>query len=408
MKGRPSRMLSRADHLTFRGNLRETRYGWLRLTPAYSLALVRELLPPPEPGERVLDPFCGTGTTALACAERGVAAATSDINPFLLWLASVKSRRYAPAEIAEFGALGERLARQLARARRRQRRWVPPLHQIEKWWGEAELAELALLHHELGRAAASPNALDLARVAFCQSLIASANVSFGHQSMSFARKKLAHDAESAVRDSWQRATHSIAQAAASPIAEPPQVLHCDARELDRCFARAAFTRVITSPPYPNRMSYVRELRPYMYWLGYLTDGRGAGELDWSAIGGTWGTATSRVARWEPSDGERVPVRSFARLVSGIDKTSPLLARYVHKYFCDMTRHSEALLSLVARGGSVHYIVGNSKFYDVLVPVERIFAGIFAAVGFTNTRVKRIRKRSSKRELFEFVVSARRA
>ncbi|WP_322490103.1 hypothetical protein [Chloroflexus sp.] len=37
--------------------------------------------------------------------------------------------------------------------------------------------------------------------------------------------------------------------------------------------------VITSPPYPNRMSYIRELRPYMYWLGYLNNGRDAGELD---------------------------------------------------------------------------------------------------------------------------------
>ena len=27
------------------------------------------------------------------------------------------------------------------------------------------------------------------------------------------------------------------------------------------------------------MSYIRELRPYMYWLGYLTDARQAGQMD---------------------------------------------------------------------------------------------------------------------------------
>jgi len=27
----------RSDYLTFKGNLRQTRYGWLRLTPAYSV-----------------------------------------------------------------------------------------------------------------------------------------------------------------------------------------------------------------------------------------------------------------------------------------------------------------------------------------------------------------------------------
>ena len=36
----------------------------------------------------------------------------------------------------------------------------------------------------------------------------------------------------------------------------------------------------------------------MYWLGYLEQPRDAGELDWQAIGGTWGAATSRVAAWE--------------------------------------------------------------------------------------------------------------
>ena len=52
------------------------------------------------------------------------------------------------------------------------------------------------------------------------------------------------------------------------------------------------------------MSYIRELRPYMYWLSYLRDGREAGELDWKAIGGTWGIATSRVGKWSPSEGDQ--------------------------------------------------------------------------------------------------------
>src|SRR5262245_48091231 len=97
---------ARHDHLTFRGNLRQSRYGWLRLTPAYSVHLVGELLSTLNArGERVLDPFCGTGTTALACAERGISAETSDINPFLVWLARTKTRVYSNAAIARFQRL---------------------------------------------------------------------------------------------------------------------------------------------------------------------------------------------------------------------------------------------------------------------------------------------------------------
>ena len=62
-----------------------------------------------------------------------------------------------------------------------------------------------------------------------------------------------------------------------------------------------FDLVITSPPYANRMSYIRELRPYMYWLDFLSNGRDAGELDWETIGGTWGIATSKL-----TDGNVLP------------------------------------------------------------------------------------------------------
>ena len=58
--------LGRSEHLTFKGNGHESRYGWLRLTPAYSLHLVAQIIGDHATDKPiVLDPFCGTGTTAL-------------------------------------------------------------------------------------------------------------------------------------------------------------------------------------------------------------------------------------------------------------------------------------------------------------------------------------------------------
>ncbi|MFZ5890831.1 MAG: SAM-dependent methyltransferase [Myxococcota bacterium] len=401
----------RHDRLTYRGNLKETRYGWLRLTPAYSVHLVEELLANARASdERVLDPFCGTGTTALVCALRGIAADTTDINPFLVWLAKVKTRHYSARERNRFSELGEELSR-VWRTRRKSTDWLPPLHQIEKWWDHEALGALGRMLAELERVQATETkaVVDLAKVAFCQTLIACANVSFGHQSMSFAKQKKRSSASSELAHSaWQRAVSTIAESSKTAVLRRPGVKLVDARSLGSAFDANTFSRVITSPPYPNRMSYVRELRPYMYWLRYLSDGRAAGELDWRAIGGTWGAATSRVGRWEPGDGDEVPVRGFAETVRRVARKSPLLARYLHKYFADMARHCRELYPLVAPRGTLHYVVGNSKFYDVLVPVERIFAELFEAAGFRNAQCLAIRKRSSKRELFEFLVSAEKA
>jgi hypothetical protein len=403
----PELQLRRFDHLSFKGNLKHTRYGWLRLTPAYSVHLVAELLDQAGTESRVLDPFCGTGTTALVCAQKGLACDTTDINPFLVWLARAKAQGYLAHDLQRFRQLGRSIAQAMRTAKAGG--WTPDLHQIEKWWDHKTLAALGEGMAGIKRADAAPGVVDLLKIAFCRTLIERANVSFGHQSMSFKKgspnlELIAPDGHM-VAETWLQAVEDLIGGAATPVLKTPRIILLDARHLDRGLKPAAYDLVITSPPYPNRMSYIRELRPYMYWLGYLSDGRAAGELDWQAIGGTWGCATSNVGKWKPADGATVPFRGFHKILEAISKHSPLLANYVQKYFVDMVEHVSALARVVAPGGAVHYVVGNSKFYDVLLPVEQIFAALFEAAGFEKCEARAIRKRSSKKELFEYIVSA---
>ena len=398
----------RRDELTYRANLRAARYGWLRLTPAYSVHLVRSLLAEhARYGGRILDPFCGTGTTALVCAERGLACDTTDINPFLVWLARAKTRRYSKDDLAAFRSLARAVDGAMRGARAPS--WVPRIHNVERWWSASVLSALGRGREAIRRAGggASPRARDLLDVAFCRAMIESANVSFGHQSMSFADGAGAGAGADDVRGRWARAVEAIAGAAESPIGRLPSVRLVDARQL-HTELKKRFDCVITSPPYPNRMSYVRELRPYMYWLGYIEDAREAGELDWKAIGGTWGCATSNVGKWSPPPASaNVPHASFAEIVASIRARSDVLARYVAKYFHDTVLHAASVFDVTSPGASIHYIVGNSKFYDVVLPVESLYAAIFESAGFVDARVTTIRKRSSKKELYEFVVSAKR-
>lgn len=199
----------------------------------------------------------------------------------------------------------------------------------------------------------------------------------------------------------------LAGAARNPTGQT-NVVRADSRRLSKKDT-GLVNRVITSPPYVNRMSYIRELRPYMYWLGYLTNGRDAGEMDWEAIGGTWGIATSRLGEWSASpDGfQSLLLRSAAdRIAHDRNKNGSILAKYVLRYFDDMWRHFQSLVPTLGNGARLHYIVGNSTFYNVLVPVERLYAEMLARLGFTGVECAPIRKRNSKKELIEFDVRAR--
>jgi hypothetical protein len=410
---------SRREQHTFRGNLKSTRHGWLRLTPAYSVRLVDGLLG--GAAGPVLDPFCGTGTTLLSCSERGLDADTVDINPFLVWLARTKVDRYSPEHVEEARRGLARMRRAIASAARDA--WVPALHQIEKWWTPGTLGALSRAYRALERfaEAASRPASNLLRIAFCQVLIGRSRAHFGHQSMSFkpgtralvAAAPAAATAEDraeadAIAHGLDEALDRVVLAAAVALPRTRRrALALDARELHASLPQNHYGSVITSPPYANRMSYIRELRPYMYWLKYLESRSAAGVLDWQAIGGTWGSATSNLGAWRPAATDRPLPASLEPLLAGIAETSPLLSTYVRKYFHDMALHLASLRRVLRRGGNAHFVVGNSKFYDVVVPVEQLLAEQFEAIGFRQVTIQTLRKRSSKKELYEYLISARR-
>lgn len=401
---------SRKEHLTFKANTKQGRHGWLRLTPAYSVHLVEELVSKCSREDMVLDPFCGTGTTALACAQRGITCHTVDINPFLVWLANVKCASYSndAIEIART-ALNSILA---AINDEQHSAWTPPIKDINKWWEPDILRLLSLTFEQMRNLALCNEAQSLLYIIFCRCLIELSSVSFGHQSMSFKKDTPSTylfevPAEMRFRNMFQRIGSEVLDSANDSLQEGyGQALPGDSRQLEIVLPLKNYTTVITSPPYPNRMSYIRELRPYMYWLGYLDSGNQAGELDWQAIGGTWGCATSKLMSWRPNPNIHVLFEGFDGIISKIAQYSQVLSLYVRKYFEDTVQHIRSLKNILAPHAQVYYIVGNSRFYDVVLPTEQIYAAIFEAEGFHNVNIETIRKRTSKKELFEYIVSAR--
>lgn len=398
----------RADY-THKFNAKTGRHGWLRLTPAYSVKIVEELISLCESPVRVFDPFCGTATTGLSAAYHGHRAVTTDINPFLIWLGKAKTAHYSSASIA---AAQHACTCVLARAKKKnlEPADAPPIHKIERWWSPRALLFLRILRAaiEAETEAATPERT-LLMVAFCRSLIGFSNASFNHQSMSFKDDKqpalpLIEDLGSAFAED----VRFVLRGAAENPTGFCDVVSGDART-PAAAVEGKFDRVITSPPYANRMSYIRELRPYMYWLGFLANGRDAGELDWSAIGGTWGIATSRLSDWE-RNGHSLKNAQLDTALDGIahaaNKNGRLLANYVAKYFDDMWAHVQGLPAVLKPGAEVHYVVGNSTFYGVLLPVEQIYAAMFKKLGFKGVVCRAIRKRNSKKELIEFDVSAK--
>jgi len=398
-------------HLTFKHNQHLGRHGWLRLTPAYSVKLVTDILKEKKNAVKVFDPFSGTGTTALCAAYLGRQGVGLEINPFLAWFSSVKAKQFTPAVIQRTRELSASIA-DVSSSPNSPKAAPPPIHNISRWWNDTELDFLCGLKaciHDDAPTGSEERALLL--VAFCRVVIKLSNAAFNHQSMSFKTGDTAQsllDLSCNHSDLFQEELAFVLAGAADNPATSLRIIMGDARKPSR-YLKDKHDILITSPPYPNRISYIRELRPYMYWLEYLTNGRDAGEFDWQAVGGTWGIATSRLSDWKPSGDAYVP-RQLRKALTDIsspnNKNGDLLANYVAKYFEDMWQHFGDVRKVLNDEAEAHYIVGNSTFYGTLLPVEEIYKEMLEHAGFQDVRIVKIRKRNSKAELYEFDVTAK--
>ena len=400
--------LARNEHMTFKANMGVGRHGWLRLTPAYGVRLVRERISGLPEGAIITDPFSGTGTTPLAAAELGYRGQSVDVNPFLVWLGNTKMAHYSSETLLATADAAREVETEARTHTTDDYLWQPNLFRIDKWWTPGALRALKALR--AGIDGYEGQVRDLLEIALCRSLISCSNAAFNHQSMSF--KPVGSEPALFEFDDVERALTAFDQEVSAVVSSAHYDLlgsgnvhlgdsRAGVENLDKA------DLVLTSPPYVNRMSYIRELRPYMYWLRYLDVASDAGELDWKAIGGTWGTATSLVGRWKaekatPVDKALEPV--CAAIAADGGKNGPLLANYVRKYHHDMWEHFQAITKQVKPGGRVSYIVGNSTFYGHVVPAQEWYADMLRALGYEGVEVETIRKRNSNKALYEYDVT----
>jgi hypothetical protein len=400
-------IVSQRSDYTFKANLSLGRHGWLRLTPAYGVKLVENLLSSVEPEAIILDPFSGTATTGLVAAERGHQAFTFDINPFLVWLGNAKYRNYSQAYLID---IREQVQQVLSEYKSQIDRdnWTPPIFNIERWWSSYTLKILAALRTALVYRFGETEANDeysIVWIAFCRLTIETSSAAFNHVSMSFNDAVTHHNIEY-IEELFLEILDFILISAETNIVGNAKVLRVDARNITS-LENIEINKVITSPPYPNRMSYIRELRPYMYWTKFINEAKEAGELDWLAIGGTWGIATSRLNTWKMEE-DSLPEEIFStvkRIEISDGKNSHLLAIYVLKYFHDMHLHLSSIRSILANGAELHYIVGNSSFFGNMVDTATLLAESMHALGYSNISSEIVRKRNCNKALYEYCISA---
>jgi hypothetical protein len=413
----PLRDLDIGD-ITFLAGQDEPIHRWYRLTPSFSPGLVRFFLQhfAVEKDDLVLDPFSGRGTTMIECQRNLHSGIGFEINPLLQRVGSL-SLNWSDLDPRLVRRYLERLASLLTeheesspeRVAESYGVRVPDIHDVYRWWQPAVLRDLLIAREEADRSDFAPIKHFLWLAVNAASLDC-ANIHRNHPTITFdddhgrsidafgtiQANLLAMIADCALLSRAQRAASGRCRVEHANSCETVAHTH-QARGRVRC--------IITSPPYPNRYSYVHQTRPQLHFMEVIPRRGDATDIDLQTIGGTWGKATSNLMNtlMEPA-ADIAPLLTYFSELSG---RSVLMCNYATKYFLDMDRHIAAMRPLADPGrfrGA--YVVGNSRLSGVEIFTETILARLFQRHGFEVEEILVFRKRGGRKRLYETAVIVR--
>lgn len=406
------------DNITFYGQLDEPVHRWFRLTAAFSPDLVRRCLTRfTTEGETrtVLDPFCGTGTTVVESLRNGHNALGVEYNPIYERVARAKAtswdidtdelREVQHTVISDAWELSFQWnEKSITEIEEETDVYFPEIYNRDRWWDEKTLKELVALREAIDNADAPDRQKELLMVGLLAILVDASNATYNHVSLSFMDEPQGYvNAIDLFDDKMVQIRSDIR--VLGPARGTVDVIGGDSTKLTESVDPNSADTIITSPPYPNRYSYIRETRPHLFFLDLVEDAGEVGEMALDSVGGTWGRATS-----ELEDAYIEPVNSVVE--DALEDVEPLLdeqdrpmRNYVVKYFNKMEKHMQGVEKVLQDGSNMAYTVGNSELKGVEVRTDEILADMFIEHGYDDVTIARARSRNSKKALYEAIVYA---
>ena len=397
-------------------------HGWYRFVLSFPPQLVRTYLQRFGMGakHRVLDPFCGTGTTLVECKKLGISSVGVEANPMAYFASQVKvdwspdpdglikhATKIAQTALAELESDGiddEPL----------------PLFRRNGQNGQAKLRTLSPERMSLLLTdSISPLPLHKTLVlldclkkhsddryrghellALAKALVFSiSNLHFGPEVGTGSIKP-----DASVIGTWLTEVRAIAhdlRVLSRPEVTPSVAHHFDSRQMLHVLDSNSIDAVITSPPYPNEKDYTRTTRLESVLLGFICDKAELQALKRQLV-------RSNTRGVYKGDDDDQWVASFPRILKiaravearriAMGKTSGferMYSRVILQYFGGMARHLAELRSVLRPGAQLAYVVGDQASYlRVMIRTGQLLAEIAESLGYRVIDIDLFRSRLS--------------
>ncbi len=371
---------------------------WYRFKEAFApravVDAIRSLEAPPS---TCVDPFGGSGTTALTAQFLGIRPTTVEVNPFLADLIESKLQTYdTEALLASFRQVIDLAAANKADPAKLLRDAPKTLVAPgvnDRWIYSVPVAERILAYRQAIETLDNKAHARLLRVLLGSTLVTLSNVVISGKGRRY-------------RSGWQNrpvqptSVHRMFEAAFLNAIEDIVRFGkrpCSEYTLLRGDARVALTQAepadfsLFSPPYPNSFDYTDIYNLELWMLGYLKTPEENRLLREATLRSHVQIKRSFEATASSPTLDATMVALEARRPEMWDTNIPDMVR---AYFDDLVAVLNQLHRIIVPGGSVMMVVGDSRYAGVAIDVGTILVELGQRLGFTLSNLSSMRSMRS--------------
>lgn len=408
----------------FEQNKQDPIHRWVPWIAGFSAGFVNDILQHYLPLQqkhhvRILDPFAGVGTTLVEGLRRGYNVVGFEINPFAAFASRVKCSAFQIDPLDLRNTIQEIVEKAKERTAPLDDAFIngddpihclpepqsrPPTHFRTRVPFFSPFVERKVLHcldiiHEI----AQPSIREVALLALGSILVQVSNYSYEPSlgsrvaagkanvinadvaGMLAAKLQTMYDDILVYRD-------DVARWKPCPTAE---IIHDNALQLQNTLPAESIDIIITSPPYLNNYHYIRNTRPQLFWLNFVTNPTELRSFEQNNFGKYWQTVRDA--------GPSQLIFSLSELESIIEQIATRntdkgsyggrgWANYVVEYFNDCYRMCMNMQYVLKPNAVAVFVLGNSIIQGIEVPTDRFFGDIGMLCGLQLEHIHLLRQK----------------
>ncbi|WP_380785654.1 hypothetical protein [Sphingomonas sp. R86521] len=385
--------------LTFRDSKSLPVHGWYPYVEGFAAGYIEDLVRSHVGDGIVYDPFGGSGTVNLIASQLGRESAFSEANPFMRFVAETKVNARATAK-RDFAAFSKCVAR--------FRRWVmskefesaasrqnldayDAAFSGRDFFQEDDLRELITIRDGVEFHSGGNRAFkDLLLLAVMSVTVACSNMT----RRADLRRRRPDEYLTRVVDVRKAVLAKLVDIERDiqtdgTVHAPTAFVSNDAREYVPALHNRA-SLILTSPPYLNGTSYIRNTKLELWLAGFIENERELSSLNKICMV----CGISNVVKGRPPTFQYPSVESVA---GDLDRVSPdqRIPALVRGYFSDMFEIFKNCASYLTEQGSFVLDIGDSKFYGIHVPTDELLIEVAASAGFAVKENRILARRHSR-------------